>query len=709
MERYYRTPGWLELSFWASLGIGSALAQYPVPVGDGKYDLSNEYIYRPHEVAEIRVTMDQQELLAIIDNPNSNVYRNCTIRFINSVVDTTVENVGIRARGNVARDNTKFPWKLSFNKFVQGREFFGVKKFNIMADANDPSLSRSRSSWNAYRGMGVPACRTHHLWWTINDGEDVQGVYLNIEQVDEIFADAWFDDDTGDLYKCRNKGDGASLRYRSPGTPETYRDVVGGGNTYQDENGLDDFEYFAAFIDFLSFSDDASFRTQIHDWLNVDGMLRAMATDIATGDWDTYWVGGNNYYLYENESTGRLEYIPWDLDHAYGQDYWFFPHFFGTNWATRQFNGWGNNGFGGGAPLIDRLKDVDAFDDALLRYVYEAVEGPVGLGGAGPDLNWVERNLADLAFTGSYSGGGMDWSYNNGSFRAAFENPGSYSGLNIPTTWGLRPYLRERTRTIQANFPDPVSLPRVFVNEIVAQNESILADELGEFEDYVELYNDENTDFDLSGMGLSDYSGDPQMWTFPEGSVIPAKGFMVVWCDGDSTDGPLHTSFKLASGGEGVWLFGRPDQDLVRFSSLAYPALGEDQAFGRFPDGALEARKVLDNASPGASNGAAEALTVTFDGACPGWVDLYATGATPGGTVAFILGSGPGSTIIENAPVCVGTELDLGGQVKLLSTVKADAFGTARVSGEVTEGICGGIYIQGLDLSTCEVSLVENL
>ena len=708
ISRHMPLVGFAVSLLVSTLVSSSALAQYGIPVGDGKYDLSNEYIYRPYEVAQIDITMDPGELQAIIANPYSNVYRVCTVRFQNSVIDTTMENVGIRARGNVARDNTKFPWKLSFNKFEQGREFFGVKKFNVMADANDPSLSRSRLSWESYRNMGVPACRTHHVWWTINDGADVQGVYLNIEQVDELMADAWFDDDTGDLYKCRHKSNPANLRYVSPGSPATYRNL-GNGETYQDENGENGFELFAEFVDFHQFADDETFRLQIHDWLNVDGMLRAMATDIATGDWDTHWIGGNNFYLYENQTTGRLEYIPWDIDHSYGQDYWFFPYFFGTNWATRGFYGWGNGGFGGGAPLLDRLLEIQPFEDALVRYIHEAVEGPFGLGGSASDINWIETSLADIAFTGSYSGGGMDHGYTNQSFRNSFESPGSYSAFSIPSTWGIRPYISERSRTFLSNFPDPVPLPRIFVNEIVANNESIVTDEMGEFEDYVEFYNDEDEPFDLSGMTLSDYAGDPWMWTFPEGTVIPAKDFLMVWCDGDSTDGPLHASFKLTSEGEGIWLFAREDQDRVLINHMPFPAIAEDEAYGRFPDGALEARKILGNPSPGSSNGAAEVLTLTIDGDCPGWLDVYASGVAPGSTVAFVRGNGPGSTIISSGSVCVGTELDVAGGVGLIATAVADEFGTARISGSVPENACGLFYLQALDLETCEVTLIEGL
>jgi spore coat protein H len=51
---------------------------------------------------------------------------------------------------------------------------------------------------------------------------------------------------------------------------------------------------------------------------NVDGFLRYMAVVVTLSEWDIYPYTGNNYYLFNNPSTGRFEWIPWDL--AWGGD-----------------------------------------------------------------------------------------------------------------------------------------------------------------------------------------------------------------------------------------------------------------------------------------------------------------------------------------------------------------------------------------------------
>ena len=69
----------------------------------------------------------------------------------------------------------------------------------------------------------------------------------------------------------------------------------------------------------------------------------------------------------------------------------------------------------------------------------------------------------------------------------------------------------------------------VVINEVMASNGSTLADEDGDFEDWIELYNTGNSAVDLSGWGLSDNYGSPFKWTFPEGTAIEAGAHLLVW------------------------------------------------------------------------------------------------------------------------------------------------------------------------------------
>ena len=95
----------------------------------------------------------------------------------------------------------------------------------------------------------------------------------------------------------------------------------------------------------------------------------------------------------------------------------------------------------------------------------------------------------------------------------------------------------------------------VVINEFLARNNSVIQDEQGSFEDYVELYNRGAAPVDVSGMYMSDSFSTPTEWQIPAGTVIAPGGTLLIWADEDLTDGPLHADFKLSTDGEeiGLW------------------------------------------------------------------------------------------------------------------------------------------------------------
>ncbi len=93
----------------------------------------------------------------------------------------------------------------------------------------------------------------------------------------------------------------------------------------------------------------------------------------------------------------------------------------------------------------------------------------------------------------------------------------------------------------------------ILLTEFMAVNKGILADEAGEFDDWIEVFNASGHPVDLAGFYLSDDSDDATLWQIlpaPNGeTIIPAGGYVIVWLDNDSDQGVLHGPFKLA--GEG--------------------------------------------------------------------------------------------------------------------------------------------------------------
>lgn len=88
----------------------------------------------------------------------------------------------------------------------------------------------------------------------------------------------------------------------------------------------------------------------------------------------------------------------------------------------------------------------------------------------------------------------------------------------------------------------------VSISEVQIDNVSTLADEAGDFDPWVELFNPSSSAVDLSGYGLSSDKNDPFAWTFPNGSTIGRHETLIVWLDGEPTEGMLHTSTRFAGG-----------------------------------------------------------------------------------------------------------------------------------------------------------------
>lgn len=122
----------------------------------------------------------------------------------------------------------------------------------------------------------------------------------------------------------------------------------------------------------------------------------------------------------------------------------------------------------------------------------------------------------------------------------------------------------------------------VVINEIMTKNNLTVADQDGEYNDWVELYNNSSADLDLSGYYLSDSGSDLLKWSFPSGTSILANDYLIVWLDKDTTQAGLHANFKMSSSGDDIFL---SDASGVLISEVQIPQLESSTTFGRYPNG----------------------------------------------------------------------------------------------------------------------------
>ena len=130
----------------------------------------------------------------------------------------------------------------------------------------------------------------------------------------------------------------------------------------------------------------------------------------------------------------------------------------------------------------------------------------------------------------------------------------------------------------------PMLRAQVAVNEVMASNLNVLADGDGDYNDWIEIYNYGTTPVDLTGYGLTDTPAIPFKWVFPAVTIAPNQ-YMLIWASDKNravAGQPLHTNFKISSGGEAIVLTapgGSPSD-----SAPAVP-LTDNVSYGRQPNG----------------------------------------------------------------------------------------------------------------------------
>jgi hypothetical protein len=122
------------------------------------------------------------------------------------------------------------------------------------------------------------------------------------------------------------------------------------------------------------------------------------------------------------------------------------------------------------------------------------------------------------------------------------------------------------------------------INEFLADNETTVTDQDGEYDDWIELYNNGDSEIALNGYHLSDEVDDLDQWTFPDTS-ISAGSYLIVWADDDEGQEGLHANFKISASGEALY-FVNSDMEII--DEVVFGTQTEDISLGRYPNGTGE-------------------------------------------------------------------------------------------------------------------------
>ena len=129
----------------------------------------------------------------------------------------------------------------------------------------------------------------------------------------------------------------------------------------------------------------------------------------------------------------------------------------------------------------------------------------------------------------------------------------------------------------------------VVINEFIATG-STHVNEYGFATDWIELYNtgDKDLDFSMANHYITDDSSRPDKFSINK-LVIPAKGFIVVFCDDSAKIATqVHTNFGLSKEGEYIGLYRKDGSGKwIQLSGYRYGPQSSGRSEGRLPDGGL--------------------------------------------------------------------------------------------------------------------------
>ncbi|MFZ9853702.1 MAG: CotH kinase family protein [Limisphaerales bacterium] len=274
-----------------------------------------------------------------------------------SIGGVVFTNAGVRFKGNgtflESLRSYRRPFKVDLSKHQKGRSFGGRRQFNLGNLAADTTCMADLLGYAFFRDAGVPAPRTAlgRVFLDVEGRETNRflGPYVLVENPDSDWALERFGVPRVALFKPVTHGLFADL-----GTNWSDYDGI-----YDPKTSVSDAQK-ARLMEtarFVTQAPDAEFASRLAEFFDVEEMARFLACEVMLSNYDGILSNGQNFLMYLHPGDDRFGFIPWDLDHSWGE----FP-FLGTDEERAQAgirHPWvGPNRF------LERVFAVEAFQRA---------------------------------------------------------------------------------------------------------------------------------------------------------------------------------------------------------------------------------------------------------------------------------------------------------------------------------------------------------
>ena len=304
------------------------------------------------------------------DSTYFDYYVPCTFTYTMNGETTTMEEVGIRQKGNMSRTHMLVDnnfsleklahYKLSFKQTFDDEEYeeiealrpfkkdwsedeagkkarkkrrlFDMEKIDIKWNrCDDESKSKQSYALKTFRENGVLAGNDTLAKTTLQiEGKEANSVtttYEVLECIDDVFISRHFSESKaqGDLYKCTYSRTGQANFSKSykVGNQIGKEDNVKNYHPSYDLKTNKKTSNHEALLQFINIINDKTSSAEEYSkilphYLDVQGFLKYEAIAYLCGNFDDMRNNANNYYLYFASETGLAYFIPYDFDRCFG-------------------------------------------------------------------------------------------------------------------------------------------------------------------------------------------------------------------------------------------------------------------------------------------------------------------------------------------------------------------------------------------------------
>jgi len=219
---------------------------------------------------------------------------------------------GARFKGESSYDycmTDKKSIRLKLNEYNEKQDWDGITTLNLNNAFKDPSMLREKIFFDILQTENIPAPRCSYADVYFN--EKHLGLYLLVENINGKFLKCNFGNSKGELYK----GDpNATFEYRGEELKSYTKHYIAEHESEMIEPKL---------VQLIKAINDTTlshekYKEQLDTIFNTETCLKIWAITSILNNIDAYNIlYPHNFFVYNNEETGKFEWLPYDANYAF--------------------------------------------------------------------------------------------------------------------------------------------------------------------------------------------------------------------------------------------------------------------------------------------------------------------------------------------------------------------------------------------------------